>query len=652
MNLIKFYKKALEIRFFEKKLLELFDKGVLNGTTHTCIGQENICVSSLSNIKSESSDVVISNHRCHGHFLAYGGSEKALMLELMGKKGGLTNGIGGSQHIYYKNFYSNGILGGMVPVSLGIALHLKNFGKNNLVLTFLGDGAFGEGVVYESFNIASKFDLPILFVIENNRYAQSTKIEDNLAGSIINRLKAFNINSIELSDQNLTVLDKKIKLAFRYVRKKQKPYCVIINTYRFSPHSKGDDNRPEKEIKKRIKKDPLKLLENKLNKQKIKIIQKEVIDRINDITHQCLKEKQIEKFRAIKKIDINEKKNLLNTGKESFFLDKLNNIIDEILKKNKKAYVIGEDLLDPYGGAFKVTKNLSTKYKKQIFSMPFSEAAITGIANGLYLKGQIAIVEIMFGDFLTLTADQIINHLSKFSAIYSKKFNGKVILRTPMGGYRGYGPTHSQSLEKIYFGIPYIDVYSADLIHDQKKIWDMMISGQNNCIYIENKSIYSKRVFIKNNNLVNNFKVMCNEKNSFFTLLSLQEINRNSDCLICCYGSMVNFSMELAKKLFVEKEINLSIAVFNKISPLEKKDIKTILSYSKKIITIEESSKNFSWGSELGSMLLELNSYLEKVKFLKLGAKSTVIPSAKQLELKILPGIDDCVRKISEFYET
>ena len=104
--------------------------------------------------------------------------------------------------------------------------------------------------------------------------------------------------------------------------------------------------------------------------------------------------------------------------------------------------------------------------------MPVSEAAIIGIANGLYLKGQIAIVEIMFGDFLTLTADQIINHLSKFSAMYSKKISGKVILRTPMGGYRGYGPTHSQSLEKIYFGIPYIDVYSADLIHDQKKIWD------------------------------------------------------------------------------------------------------------------------------------------------------------------------------------
>ena len=122
MNLIEFYKKAMEIRFFEQKLLDLFEEGHLNGTTHTCIGQEAICVSALSNMKNESDDIVISNHRCHGHFLAYGGPNKKLMLELMGKEGSLTDGMGGSQHIHYKNFYWPAFNIADMSITVGVAI--------------------------------------------------------------------------------------------------------------------------------------------------------------------------------------------------------------------------------------------------------------------------------------------------------------------------------------------------------------------------------------------------------------------------------------------------------------------------------------------------------------------------------------------------
>src|SRR5512136_2824069 len=165
------YKTMLLIRRFEERLLVEFGTGKLTGTTHVSIGQEADAAGVLSVIDPD--DVIFSNHRCHGHFLAYGGEPYRLAAELMGKATGLVGGRGGSQHIQWRNFYSNGIQGGIAPVATGMALAEKVRGTGQVVLVFVGDGTLGEGALYESLNLASLWRLPILFVVEDNGYAQT-----------------------------------------------------------------------------------------------------------------------------------------------------------------------------------------------------------------------------------------------------------------------------------------------------------------------------------------------------------------------------------------------------------------------------------------------------------------------------------------------
>lgn len=159
----EFYRQMLRIRLFEETVLEMFPRGVIYGTTHTYIGQEANAVGVLSWLQD--GDVVVSNHRCHGHFLAYGGSMHALAAELMGRSTGVCGGRGGSQHVKWKDFYANGILGGTIPLAVGIAFAEKTKGNSSIVFAFMGDGTLGEGVVYESLNMAALWQLPVLFVL-------------------------------------------------------------------------------------------------------------------------------------------------------------------------------------------------------------------------------------------------------------------------------------------------------------------------------------------------------------------------------------------------------------------------------------------------------------------------------------------------------
>ena len=182
-------RKAVLIRTVENKLLQLFSEGKLNGTVHTCVGQEFSALAFAGQLTKE--DTVFSNHRCHGHYISFTGDHEGLLAELMGKKTGVCGGIGGSQHLCKDNFYSNGIQGGIVPVAAGMALANKLKGDQNIVVVYIGEGMLGEGVVYEALNIISKWSLPILIVCENNYYAQSTPVKINLAGDILKRADAL-----------------------------------------------------------------------------------------------------------------------------------------------------------------------------------------------------------------------------------------------------------------------------------------------------------------------------------------------------------------------------------------------------------------------------------------------------------------------------
>jgi acetoin:2,6-dichlorophenolindophenol oxidoreductase subunit alpha len=252
---LRFYRRMRFIRDFEETLLALFEEGLLNGTTHACIGQEADCVGVIEHLRE--GDHIFSNHRCHGHYLAWSGDARGLLAEIMGKPEGVVGGIGGSQHICAPGFKSNGILGGTVPAAAGVALGMKLSGTDGISVVFVGDGAFGEGVVYETLNMASLWGLPLLVVVENNAWSQSTPLAVNFAGDMVKRFEAFGIPTARLESTDVLEIDAEAERQVGVVRESGTPRALIIDTYRLCHHSKSDDNRPADEIAARWPLEPL-----------------------------------------------------------------------------------------------------------------------------------------------------------------------------------------------------------------------------------------------------------------------------------------------------------------------------------------------------------------------------------------------------------
>jgi acetoin:2,6-dichlorophenolindophenol oxidoreductase subunit alpha len=277
---VRLYRRMAFIRRFEETLLALFDEGVLNGTTHCCIGQEANAVGVIDHL--EDGDHVFSNHRCHGHYLELTSDADGLLREIMGFDDGVCGGLGGSQHLCAPGFKSNGVLGGTVPNAAGIALGQQFDGDNRISVVFIGDGTLGEGVVYETLNLASLWQLPLLIVCEDNGWAQSTPKARNLAGSITARFAAFGIPARELDTTDVVEIHRVAKREVAATRD-HGPRALVINTYRLCHHSKNDDNRPAEEVDRRWALDPLVIHRERLDRATREQVERDVAAAIDEV---------------------------------------------------------------------------------------------------------------------------------------------------------------------------------------------------------------------------------------------------------------------------------------------------------------------------------------------------------------------------------
>ena len=635
-------KKSILIRETEKTLLDLFSKGKLNGTVHTCIGQEYI--GALLSKVTNSDDVVFSNHRGHGHYIGKTDDVEGLLLEVMGSESGVVGGVGGSQHLYNKKgFFSNGILCGMSAVAAGYAFATKN--EKKTVTYFLGDGALGEGILYESLNLISKFSLPMVIILEDNGYSQSTSSRETFFGDVKKRVEGFGIKFSETSIWELNKLIANVTKAFEFVRKKKKPIFIRIKCYRLMAHSKGDDTRDIKEIQKYNAKDPVNTLKkqnpNRYNEY-LKIAQKRIADCLN-LNKEIKNNKKISKIQKIKELVWNPL--------TSFSNERINTCIYNSLKKNmklnKKILIFGEDIESPYGGAFKVTQNLSQLFKGRVFNMPDSEAAIVGFGNGVSLANKIPICEIMFGDFMGLVFDQWINHASKFKKMYNEKINNPIIVRTPMGGKRGYGPTHSQNLEKHFLGIPNTKVIAINFRYSPEILYNKIIKNISlPTLIIEDKLDYSrKNSFFKSKK--HNFTYFINNLEIPDIKLCIQQ--KTPDISIVCWGGTLSNIEILVEDLLENEEILCEVTVVQQLYPLNANAIVESVKKTKKIIVIDDSSGSNSLGTEIISQLSQKGlSFKSKI----ICSNEDIIPSSKLLEKRHYPDNKSMYNEVKNFFLT
>ena len=325
------------------------------------------------------------------------------------------------------------------------------------------------------------------------------------------------------------------------------------------------------------------------------------------------------------------------------YLESLQNALENLLVDDERVYVIGEDILDPYGGAFKVTKGLSTKFPSRLITTPISESAITGIATGMAMRGMRPIVEIMFGDFLSLSFDQLLNSASKFPLMYKSKVKVPIVVRTPMGAGRGYGPTHSQSLEKHFLGIPGLNVVAPSIFHNPGLLLqNATIKDDNPVLFIENKVLYSKELMSEDPRM--KVEYFGNSLYPIATVKNYKDLIL-PDIAIFTYGGMSDLVSEIMLELASE-EINILAICPSLISDFNYTNELPFFQQIKKILIIEEGCEGFNWGSELSSVLYGLFFNKLEKKIERIASVYDIIPASKQLEQMYLPSKKNVIQSI------
>lgn len=619
---------ALRIRRYEEYLLDLFANGLLRGTIHTAIGQE-LPTAALGSYAHEE-DWVFSNHRCHGHYLAHGGDPVGLLRELVGRRDGVTAGLGGSQHIVTPRFMSGGILGALLPAAVGVA---QSVADGAVVIAYTGDGAFGEGATYEALNYLGVRGGAFLLLIETNGIAQSTSVSSTISGGFEEKARAFSLPYQKVSQYSWPRICEDLGEAIEQVRRGREPLLVEVETFRLGPHSKGDDTRTESELSPWREKDPLnRMLETgSLGPEDCEEAEKwlrQIADAAGLPEPDSLRRSRLRVRRRTWSGLLHE---------PQLYADLVYRALDSLLSNDDRVVVLGEDVEGPYGGAFGITRDLSTKYPGRVINTPISESLLCGLAHGASLAGKVPVVEIMFGDFLTLCVDQILNQLLKTSLL--RRTGGlPVIIRTPMGGRRGYGPTHSQSLETLLAGHTGLDIVSLNSCVDPGSVYMKAVELGTPTVVCEHKILYNRPAAPE---LPAGYAVSRQEAEGY-PVICLLPAGGESSCTVACFGDGFDLAKEAIVRLFVEHEILVDVVCPTKIWPLDVRQIVESVERTGKIVSFEEGSSFYGFGAEVVAACVEQGCKFEAMRL----GNSDLIPAAVELERQILPGVNDLVSAV------
>jgi 2-oxoisovalerate dehydrogenase E1 component len=464
-------------------------------------------------------------------------------------------------------------------------------------------------------------------------------------------MEGFGVDYFSASIYDLNNLDSTFEAAVANTRN-NKPSFIEVECYRLNSHSKGDDNRNTGEIEHHKTIDPISVFKKEDEQAHNKLAEEANLFFKNLLT-------EIEQDETL--TNALENKLTINDAVTYSTLEtpSLNNRINENiyasfkqnLEADKSIILLGEDIennndFNPkqYGGAFKVTKDLSNLFPANVKNTPISEAGITGVGIGLALGGMKSVVEIMFGDFTTLVVDQILQQASKIQGMYGVKLDLPFVLRTPMGGKRGYGPTHSQSVEKLFLGIPYINVVALNKRVEPKLIYDTILqTNKDATIVIESKMDYVR--FLDEKLLETHDYHISNEQ---YPTLKISPKNATPEFTIFCYGGCLSDCEEAAFDLYIENEIFVEIICPIQIQPLNIYPIAESVKVSKNLLLVEEGFNFAALGSEVVTNLLEKNIAIKNLK--RIGNNS-IIPSSIKAELNLLQNKNSIKKEILKVYE-
>jgi pyruvate/2-oxoglutarate/acetoin dehydrogenase E1 component len=317
-------------------------------------------------------------------------------------------------------------------------------------------------------------------------------------------------------------------------------------------------------------------------------------------------------------------------------VEDINQALHAALCADPDLYLLGEDIVDPYGGAFKATRGLSTAFPDRVLTTPISESAIIGMAAGLALAGDAAVAEMMFGDFVALAFDQLVNFASKSVSMYGRRVPLRLVVRCPSGGRRGYGPTHSQSLQKHFIGVPGLSVFEISQFHSAGMLLPFMLNEAEPCLLFEDKVLYTRAVFC--GGVVDDiFSYQLTGRPPGIAVVYADSVDEPVDCLLIAPGGMAERALAAMRTLLLDDDVLCRLLVPARLYPFDVATARPLLGDRNPIVIAEDGTAGGTWGSELAYGIHRLLWETLPTAVRLVHAAPSVIPAAVHQEQEVLP---------------
>ncbi len=678
--LLQLYHNLLWPRMIEEKMLVLLRQGRIS-KWFSGIGQEAISVGST--MAMQSNEWIFPLHRNLGVFTSREMPLHKLFKQWQGSQDGYSKGRERSFHFGSKEHYICGMishLGPQLALADGAALaYSLSFGegRGEVSLAFTGDGGTSEGDFHEALNVAAVWNLPVIFIIENNGYGLSTPTNEQYnCQNLIDRAKGYGMEGIRIDGNNILEVYDTIKGVREYCATNQKPYLIECNTFRMRGHEEASGVKyvPTHLFEEWKLKDPISNFETYLKTidvltdatiEKIKTefknkIESElaigfdspaiVVDTELELNDVYAKPQAISnKLQALSNNLKTESLKLKTNGLQLKYFEAIKQAMQQSLRQHPNLIIMGQDIAE-YGGAFKLTEGFVEEFgKERIRNTPICESAIVGIALGLSLEGYKSIMEMQFADFATVGFNQIVNNLAKIHYRWGQ--NADVVIRMPTGGGVGAGPFHSQSNEAWFTKVPGLKVVYPATAYDAKGLLIAAINDPNPVLFFEHKALYRS---ISDAVPTEMYEVEIGKANV------VQEGNELS---IITYGQGVHWAKQLASSFklqatsneqnlqFTASGLELEILDLRSLAPLDYDAIKTTVQKTGKVLLLTEDTTIGSIASELSAWITEnCFQYLDAPVML-CGSLETPIPFNIELEKNFMANarLEEMVEKLMRY---
>ena len=545
--------------------------------------------------------------------------------------------------------------------AVGAALAMKKKGINGVVYVSSGEGTSSQGEFHEAVNWASREKLPVVFVIQNNKWAISVPVQYQTAGKnslISEMMKGFdNLLRVEVDGTDFLQTNVVAQSAFKYARQGKGPVLVEAHVVRLLSHSSSDDQkkyRPDDSLKEDLKKDPIELFSNVLKKKEILTelayteFKKEIAHHVDDAADWAMKQKEPSPETATRFVlDESGKRERLDyqkgkiDGKPVVLVDAINHALKEEMDRNNKIYVFGEDVADGKGGVFTSTKGLSTKFgNDRVFNSPLAEASIAGVAIGMALSGLKPCVEIQFGDYIWPAFMQFRDEMVMYRYRSNNLFEAPVVTRVAVGGYIQGGLYHSQNIEGFFAHMPGLLIAYPSNAADAKGLLKTALRINDPVLFLEHKGLYRQSY------------ASSAEPDADYLLPfgKAKVVKEGNDLSIITYGAMVHESNFAVKKLEDEGH-SVEIIDIRTIAPLDVETIYKSVKKTGKAIVIHEDTLTAGFGAEITALITEncFESLDGPVR--RIGALDAPIPYAPNLENAILPTREKIYKSLKQLLE-